>query len=218
MTRGKVINKFTEYVWLFLTIHFVFFSYVVLKGYPYTENFNFIRKYYDTIDFGRSFSPEIDLIILFIVMGVYLLGFQRTVVGYLSIRPLLKVVTWIFIFFFLMLIYMSEYLRQPFFYSLQLSMPLFTFTEYIAFALTVVIIAPVSEELIFRGPLLFWFRNKSKYLFIIISMFWFVVIHGDVIFGALFSLGLSFLTLRFKNLSVPIIAHAIWNFYIMHNQ
>lgn len=217
MAKRTFIKKFIPYVWLFFSIHLLFIVYAVLKGYSYPKTFDFIRKHYEKIDFGRSFSPEIDLVILFSVLGVYLICFQGKALASLSFKPLSGFRSWIFICAFFLLIYLSEYLRQPLFYSLQISIPSFSLSEYMAFALTVVIIAPLSEELIFRGPLLFLLRGRRRYLFLIISTFWFVLIHDDLIFGTLFSFGLSFLTLRFKNLSVPIVAHAIWNFYVMHN-
>ncbi|TWT24352.1 CPBP family intramembrane glutamic endopeptidase [Planomicrobium sp. CPCC 101110] len=210
-------KKGLRYFKLFLSIQIAFISYYVLKAYPYPDSFDFISTHYKTIDLGRKFYPKIDLIILFLGMIIFSLYSRTKVKEYLSHKPLKKFSSWVFISLFFLLIYLCEQQQSRFSYSLQLEMPSFTIIEYFALASTVVLIAPISEELVFRGPLLFLFPDKGKYLFLFVSTVWFIALHGNIIFGALFSLGLSFLTLKFRSLAVPILAHAIWNFFVMHN-
>ncbi len=205
---GFSIVKAIAYVLLFSTIF-------ILQNIRYPDEFRFISKHLDRIDFGREFYPEGSLLVIFLFLLVFLIFFKRKLTVYFSIKPLKKVNTYIWITSFLLLIFLLEHSSTGFKYIFQINIHPFYLTEYAILFLMTSIITPLEEELVFRSPLLFMFNNKFRYLWLIISISWFTLIHNDAIFALLFSIGLSFLTIKFKNLWVPIVAHLIWNLYAL---
>jgi uncharacterized protein len=87
----------------------------------------------------------------------------------------------------------------------------------------IVIVGPFSEELMFRGLLLDWLRQKmAAWPAILIVSLLFAFLHnpglksgiaGWLVFGHLFSLGVgtAFLALQYKSLRAPFILHATNN-------
>lgn len=78
--------------------------------------------------------------------------------------------------------------------------------------LSMVVLAPVTEELLFRGFLLHrWAARWGVTFAIITSSLLFGVLHPDPLGAALFGVGMCLLYLRTRSLWVPIIAHALNN-------
>jgi membrane protease YdiL (CAAX protease family) len=89
--------------------------------------------------------------------------------------------------------------------------------------ITIVIVGPLSEELMFRGLLLDWLRQKmAAWPAILIISLLFASLHnpslksgiaGWMVFGHLFLLGVgtAFLALQYKSLRAPFILHATNN-------
>jgi len=86
--------------------------------------------------------------------------------------------------------------------------------------LSITFIAPVIEELYFRGILLTQLKQKYTYLIsIILSSLLFSFIHFNILsFPTLLSLGisLSFLRIWFNSLLIPIFGHIIFNFTMLY--
>lgn len=81
--------------------------------------------------------------------------------------------------------------------------------------ISLVIIAPITEELIYRGYLLnHWSRIWGIYPAVIISSAIFGALHPDPLGAAIFGIGMSILYLKTQSLYVPIIAHALYNFIV----
>lgn len=85
----------------------------------------------------------------------------------------------------------------------------------ILFFVTIVIFAPILEELIFRGVILsYLLRHKSEWAAILFSAFLFGLIHlsPDQIFFAFFAgIFLGYVYIKSKNILVPIFFHALNN-------
>jgi hypothetical protein len=80
---------------------------------------------------------------------------------------------------------------------------------------SLVIIAPVVEEVAFRGILLHrWSYKWGMKKAIIISSFIFAVLHIDPIGAFVFGVGMCILYLRFQSLWVPIFCHAANNLVV----
>lgn len=81
-------------------------------------------------------------------------------------------------------------------------------------ALAVCIIAPITEEFIFRGVLLRFFSCKGEKFAIIMSSFLFALIHGNLPQGiGAFFIGIVFgiIALKTKSIVIPIIGHVFNN-------
>ncbi|WP_445506481.1 lysostaphin resistance A-like protein [Niallia sp. 03190] len=73
----------------------------------------------------------------------------------------------------------------------------------------VTVLVPIQEELLYRGLLILVPSKRIKYLMLIVSSILFAIIHSNPF--QMVWLGLGFLAIRFNNIWIPIIAHAIWN-------
>jgi membrane protease YdiL (CAAX protease family)/GNAT superfamily N-acetyltransferase len=86
------------------------------------------------------------------------------------------------------------------------------FASWLAFALVAVVIAPVLEEVFFRGILMQrWALKWGTLPGIITSSALFAVLHLDVIGTFLFAVAMCLLYLRTRSLWLPMAAHAINN-------
>jgi uncharacterized protein len=80
------------------------------------------------------------------------------------------------------------------------------------YILSVVVLAPIIEELLFRGVLLSrWSAKWGMRKAVLISALAFSIIHFDKLGKFLFALCMSILYLRTQTLLVPIAAHALHN-------
>lgn len=77
---------------------------------------------------------------------------------------------------------------------------------------SVVILAPVLEEVVFRGYLLqrLW-RKLGLAKAVLLSSALFGALHPDTLGAAVFGAGMCYLYLRSRSLYVPILAHALYN-------
>jgi membrane protease YdiL (CAAX protease family) len=90
----------------------------------------------------------------------------------------------------------------------------FSFSEYLQLLIIVALIAPLEEELLYRGLLLLVPSQKIRYLMLIISAVAFALIHSIPINALWLGLGTGFLAIRFNNLLVPLIVHSLWNIFV----
>lgn len=88
-----------------------------------------------------------------------------------------------------------------------------------AFALLCAALIPaVSEELVFRGLLLQWLRQRGEKLAVIVSALVFALMHRSLhAFPALLVIGLmlSILTLRHRGLFLPMLFHFVYNLSVV---
>lgn len=78
--------------------------------------------------------------------------------------------------------------------------------------ISLVVLAPLTEELLFRGYLLHrWAAHWGMASAIIVSSTLFGVLHPDPVGAALFGAGMCLLYLHTRALWVPILAHALYN-------
>ncbi|MDN7242191.1 type II CAAX endopeptidase family protein [Planococcus sp. N028] len=194
----------------------LFFAVVfLLQNTPYPHEFHFIAKQLDRIDFGRGFHPESSLVVIVFVFCIYYIFFKSTIKEYFSLKPFAHVKTYIGILLFLLVVFVIEHAESNFNYIFQFNFHPFFFSEYAILYLITAIITPIEEELVFRAPLLLLFKKKSRYVWLLFSCIWFTLIHQDSLFALIFSLGLSLLTLKYKNIWIPILAHVLWNSYAL---
>ncbi|MBX7075884.1 MAG: CPBP family intramembrane metalloprotease [Methanobacteriaceae archaeon] len=102
-----------------------------------------------------------------------------------------------------------------------IDVPLDSTTNFINFfnmsgeIIVIVVLAPIVEELIFRGVFLRWLDSKFNiYVAIIITSVLFGVMHnfGGIISAIIFGVSMSILYVKTNNLFVPILAHMCNNF------
>ena len=75
------------------------------------------------------------------------------------------------------------------------------------------VIAPILEELAFRGVILHrWAHRFGLGKAVLFSSLLFGIAHTDVLGAFLFGIGMCILYLRFQSLWVPIISHGVYNF------
>ncbi|MFT8323531.1 MAG: CPBP family intramembrane glutamic endopeptidase [Bacillus sp. (in: firmicutes)] len=75
----------------------------------------------------------------------------------------------------------------------------------------VAVLVPIQEELLYRGLLILVPSKRIQYLMLIVSSILFASIHSNPFQMVWLGFGLGFLAIRFNNIWIPIIAHAIWN-------
>lgn len=89
------------------------------------------------------------------------------------------------------------------------SYPLLTYALEV---FTTIILAPVIEEIFFRGVLLYRFSHKwGLRTAIVFSSVIFAIFHFDMIGGVFFGIFMSLLYIRYKTLLVPILVHFLNN-------
>ena len=87
-----------------------------------------------------------------------------------------------------------------------------TITDWLEVVVLTVLVAPIVEELFFRGFLLHrWARRWSTATAVVASSALFAVLHGEWIGHFLFGIVMAALYLRTRRLWMPIAAHAINN-------
>ena len=78
--------------------------------------------------------------------------------------------------------------------------------------LAIVVVAPILEEIIFRGFLLHRWSYKWGFRIAIgVSSLLFAILHGDPIGAFVFGIGMCILYLKTQSLYVPILCHALHN-------
>lgn len=79
-----------------------------------------------------------------------------------------------------------------------------------------VILAPIVEEFLYRGILLYKFSFKQNIrLGIIISSLFFGILHIDLIGSFVFGIIMCLLYLKTKTLVIPIMSHSLYNFIFL---
>ncbi|TYS70501.1 CPBP family intramembrane metalloprotease [Sutcliffiella horikoshii] len=144
-------------------------------------------------------------ILLIIFMGILLLAFGKRYFHFFSITPLKKKETYFWIIGLLMTIILLQ--QQPLsLYILPLSV-----IEYVQLFFILCIVVPIEEELLYRGLLILVPSPKFRYVTLLISSLLFAFIHASFFSSLLVGLALGILSIRFRNILVPIVAHSIWN-------
>lgn len=90
----------------------------------------------------------------------------------------------------------------------------FTIGKYILLLVGVAILTPIKEELLFRGYVLRFFESKynKAWVGVLISSTIFGLLHLQYpVTGVIMGLIFAGLYLKFRTLTVPIVAHMIWN-------
>ena len=91
---------------------------------------------------------------------------------------------------------------------------------FFLFVLTIIFIAPITEEIIFRGFLLnagMWYGNKGKWVAILVSSLLFTAIHTQYhslsTFLLIFIMGIIFCLVRLntRSLIAPMVLHSLYN-------
>lgn len=76
----------------------------------------------------------------------------------------------------------------------------------------IVVIGPIVEELIFRGALLYRFKEKySLNKAIILSSLIFGLFHMDVVGATVFGIFMALIYIKTKNILVPMLIHMVYN-------
>ena len=91
----------------------------------------------------------------------------------------------------------------------------FPFIPNLLNVISLCVIAPVLEEVAFRGVILHrWAYKFGLKKSILLSSFLFGFVHPDILGAFLFGIGMCILYLRFQSLWVPIISHGVYNFVV----
>jgi membrane protease YdiL (CAAX protease family) len=119
----------------------------------------------------------------------------------------------LFIFFFLTLDILSTWIKLP-----SLSEPIFDdqFKQNpVIFFVTVVVVGPIMEELVFRGAILGYLRSHSSKLpALLFSSFLFGLIHfslDQIVWGSIAGIFLGYAYMKSQNILVPIFFHMLNN-------
>ena len=92
---------------------------------------------------------------------------------------------------------------------------IFPFIPNLLNVVSLCVIAPILEELAFRGVILHrWAHKFGLKKSILLSSLLFGIVHPDVLGAFLFGVGMCILYLRFQSLWVPIISHGFYNFVV----
>jgi len=81
--------------------------------------------------------------------------------------------------------------------------------------ISLVVLAPLTEELAFRGILLHrWAEKWGLLKAILVSSFFFGLMHSDPVGAAAFGIAMSYIYLKTQTLIVPMLCHALYNFVV----
>lgn len=226
--REKTLRKRTL---LFITICFIGLPVLVLFHSAIIYSISSLFFYLPYV------TDEVDTIIILVCESIgfiLLLSIFRSVRHFIleSIdwRPLKKVSTYVWI---LIALIINNFSQDFFIRIIQLDNPdpedIFSgmtpdnisFAIFLVITFSVVIKAPIVEEMFFRGFILRFFELKynKAWLGLIISSIIFGVLHigypiSSIISGLLFGL----LYLKYRTITVPMVAHFAWNVYASYVQ
>lgn len=171
---------------------------------------------------------------LFVAFCIFLLIFigkpdWRSMFGGLpknELIPSLKLTAFIFVFSISTLYFLFiplSYVIPDFVQYWLIDIPPFIYTEqgiYPVFPnvlsfISIVILAPVLEEVVFRGLLLQrWQRKWDIKYAVLLSSFLFGIVHPDPVGAIAFGIAMCVLYLRTQSLWVPIICHSVNNLFV----
>lgn len=186
------LDDYDSYWWDVL-YYYYFYSLAlgVIISLIYTSKINWKNMLgsFDRNDLKPSFKLTI-FILLFSVATTYLLYYPLSFV-------IPDFVTW-------------WYLEMsPLIYKVNDSYP---FLPNLLNLITLVILAPLIEEFMFRGLLLHrWTEKWGLYRAIIFSSLIFAIMHADIIGAFAFGIAMSFIYLKTNTLWIPILCHALNN-------
>lgn len=140
-------------------------------------------------------------------MGILLIVFRKKYFHFFSITPLKKKKTYYWIIGLLSTIILLQ--QQPLTFKI---LPL-NGMEYVQLFFILCIVVPIEEELLYRGLLILVPSPKFRYVMLIIASLLFAFIHASFFSSLLLGLALGILSIRFRNILVPIVAHSLWNTY-----
>lgn len=181
-------------------------------------------------------DPTVDIFLGYSLYGIIMIWILRSIIklqldwkGLLGSFPK-HYQWWKLIFTVILLLIFSSGTFLLIFYGLSFVIPAFAYSnisekEYLTASQTAfpllynvlnflhgVVVAPIVEELLFRGIILHRFTVKwnSKYA-ILISSLLFGMVHFDIIGKGIFGFFMAILYIKSKSLFVPIIAHSVHN-------
>ncbi len=144
------------------------------------------------------------LVILFLLILLITIG--KKYIYLLNTEPIKKMESYVWIIITLFVIYIMMGFENIEFRLFSLG-----FSYYVLQLVGVVILVPIQEEFLYRGFLLLVPNQKIKYLMLIISSIIFALLHDNPMQFFWMGLGFGILAIRFNNIWIPIITHAIWN-------
>lgn len=151
------------------------------------------------------------LTILFWLIILKIIGKNYTYL--FRIDPLKNKVTYVWIIITLIAVFLMMLLFTEVSGIAYYSSPL-QFSYFVLLLVRVVIIVPIQEEFVYRGLLLLVPSKKIKYFMLVVSSIIFALFHEDPSKIIWLALGFGILGLRFNNIWIPIIAHALWNLFV----
>lgn len=159
-------------------------------------------------------------------LGVHLPSLTGKVFNNYRFLPTLTIIIFLFLFslgafqFFYGLIsfvapdFVENFLNQKIFVGPSESS--FPLLKNILIAINIVIVAPITEEFIFRGIILHrWAEKWNIQIAVVASSLFFGVLHGNAVGLFIFGLAMALLYLKTNRLIVPIIAHTLNNFAVL---
>lgn len=166
-------------------------------------------------DFSRPLPSLLVYIVVHLTMLFYAQASLKTKAAIIKTKAYSFINLFaIFFVFFIVMDVLTYWIKLPSFSS-----PIFESefkqSPYIFF-IDVVFVAPILEELIFRGVMLsYLLKHKSEWAAILFSALLFGLVHispDQVVWGFLSGIFLGYAYLKSQNILVPILFHALNNF------
>lgn len=191
--------------------------------------FNYPSQWY-WWEVGYYLSASAFLGLIFVSIGYYVKLNTNAFFGRSPTTEDLKNIGCIFVLLWVV----SSAISYSIFYSLSFAFPEFVTWWYIELPpliyvqdntipflpnalnfISLVIIAPILEEVMFRGYLLHrWTKKWDALKALILSSVLFGIAHPDIVAATIFGMTMCVLYLRTQSLIIPILFHALWNFLV----
>ncbi|KOS61635.1 CPBP family intramembrane metalloprotease [Lysinibacillus agricola] len=205
--KSRNMKKLLNFIYKTLLLVILYFMSFIIANIemPRFDFLNNINPAWVVIDIENDF-----LVIIFFVLLLKTIG--KKYIYLFSIEPLKnnKSYVWIVLSLF------ATYLIIEMVSGSNFQLRIFTmdFLSYLVLLLRVLIIVPIAEEFMYRGLLVLIPSKRIKYLMLLVSSIVFALFHDDPTLIIWLGLSLGILAIRFNNIWIPIIAHALWNLFV----
>jgi membrane protease YdiL (CAAX protease family) len=198
----KKITTLSVKSFLFVVIFTISFF---LSAISFPESWTFISDSLPQGNMNFKLQNRLAVILFFFIL---LLFTKKKYLSYFSLEPFKRIVTY---FWIIGLLTVAFLINSEATFSVR-ELPLSGW-QFIQLTMILCVITPIEEEFMYRGLLLLVPYKKWRYVMLTFSVLAFAFIHTNVMNAFWLGLILGILALRFRNILVPIFAHAVWNLF-----
>lgn len=206
--KSRNIKRLLNFIYKTLLLVILYFIAFIIANIeiPRFAFFNNINPAWIVTDIENDFL----VIIFFFLLLKTKIG--RRYIHLLSVAPLRNKKSYVWIFLSLFTTYLIIEMVSG--SNFQFRVFSLDFLSYLILLIRVLVIVPIAEEFMYRGLLVLVPSKRIKFLMLLVSSIVFASFHDDPTLIIWLGLSLGILAIRFNNIWIPIIAHALWNLFV----